>query len=180
MKNIILMFIVLGLVSCESMDISPAFESNEMESQIRSATIVDIGPDTPNPDNPDELCIGCGCQADFNSCMGVDCQGCEAFCGPCVGENHNPDICRDIRKACHKCDSGLICFRFTIFNHEVLSLTQLDSIENGKTHFTLDELTSQQVELLSPYVSTIESWQEGTTLTNQDYDILDSKIDDFN
>ncbi len=182
MKNIFFIILILGIVSCESNEILPTFDSSltEMESEVRSTPIVDLGPENPNPDNPHQLCIGCGCQNEFNSCMGTNCHP-DSY-GPhvcCVHGQISEGCCKENRRDCHRCNFGFICFRWSIFHFSELTPSQQDSVNNGQVYFSLGDLTSAQIENLEPYRGTVEKWQDGTPLTDQDYAILDQDLDEF-
>lgn len=53
-------------------------------------------------------------------------------------------------------------------------------MDSGKIYFTLDELTTNQIQLASDaYYDVISKWQNGNTLTDTDYEILDMNLNEF-
>lgn len=52
-------------------------------------------------------------------------------------------------------------------------------MSGGKQDFRYSELTSTQQAALEPYEDVIEKWQDGTTLTDSDYEIIDQLLEDF-
>ena len=180
MRYLIIFSLFLFTIGCESEKIMPETNNNQIEASTRTATIQDNGPDTPNPDNPEALCIGCGCQQVFRNCRDADCSGMGPQHGCCVSGAINLDCCYENRNDCHKCDSGFICFRFTIFASHQLTALQQDDVNNGKIYFTLNELTASQVQMVSEeYYDVVSKWQDGTTLTDADFEILDMNLDEF-
>lgn len=58
-------------------------------------------------------------------------------------------------------------------------MDQLGDMSGGKQDFRYSELTSTQQAALEPYEDVIEKWQDGTTLTDSDYEIIDQLLEDF-
>jgi hypothetical protein len=60
-----------------------------------------------------------------------------------------------------------------------LTLAQQAIVNGGRDIFSIDELTLTQLALLDPYESTIVKWQNGNTLSDADFELLDTPADEL-
>ena len=145
---------------------------NEQRVLAQQSSIVNEFPTISNPDNPVALCIGCGCERTYKKCK----NGIQTGCLPLdvvISDEDLADCCRDQRRECHRCANGMpICIRITFMAASIDSL-QNDYILNNGDIVPLNLLRADQLSEIAYLSPVIAKWQDGQTLDQTDYELLD-------
>ena len=102
------------------------------------------------------LCVGCGCNRAFSSCMARG--GCEISTGDGTVLYSSTQCCYDDRDRCHTCGGGaLICVRLSAFPEPV----------------NLEEVPPVYLNEIAHLMPIIKKYQRGQKLTEAEYAMLD-------